>query len=475
MRIDCTRFYLNGDWRAMPGRPQRVHLDPATGTPCASVALGTAVDVDDAVRAAHAAFPLYAQTSVAERLAFLDRIIAGMRARAEELAQAVTLEMGAPIAFARSAHVPSGLAHLVTARRILADYHFETWRGTTGIQREAIGVCALITPWNWPLNQVTCKLAPALATGCTVVHKPSELAPLSADLLTQIIAEAGLPAGVFNLVHGAGPTVGAALAAHPLVDMVSFTGSTRAGRAVAHAAADTIKRVTLELGGKSPNLLLDDADFGRAVTVGVHSCFSNAGQSCNAPTRMLVPEQRLAEVLQLAQQAAARVLPGDPALESTRLGPLVSAAQYERVQALIQAGIDEGATLVCGGPGKPAGLEAGCFVRPTIFANVHNQMRIAREEIFGPVLCILTYRDEDEAVALANDSDYGLSGQVWGEVEHARRVARRLRTGMVHINGAGMDFNAPFGGYRQSGNGREWGLEGFEDYLETKALLGDRG
>jgi aldehyde dehydrogenase (NAD+) len=475
MRIDCTRFYLNGDWRAMPGRPQRVHLDPATGTPCASVALGTAVDVDDAVRAAHAAFPLYAQTSVAERLAFLDRIIAGMRARAEELAQAVTLEMGAPIAFARSAHVPSGLAHLVTARRILADYHFETWRGTTGIQREAIGVCALITPWNWPLNQVTCKLAPALATGCTVVHKPSELAPLSADLLTQIIAEAGLPAGVFNLVHGAGPTVGAALAAHPLVDMVSFTGSTRAGRAVAHAAADTIKRVTLELGGKSPNLLLDDADFGRAVTVGVHSCFSNAGQSCNAPTRMLVPEQRLAEVLQLAQQAAARVLPGDPALESTRLGPLVSAAQYERVQALIQAGIDEGATLVCGGPGKPAGLEAGCFVRPTIFANVHNQMRIAREEIFGPVLCILTYRDEDEAVALANDSDYGLSGQVWGEVEHARRVARRLRTGMVHINGAGMDFNAPFGGYRQSGYGREWGLEGFEDYLETKALLGDRG
>ena len=474
MSIDCTRFFINGEWRAMPARRQRVHLSPATGSPCATLALGTADDADEAVSAARAAFPAWSQTSIAERLTLLDRIIAGMQARAEELAQAVSREMGAPIAFARSAHVGSGLAHFLTARRILADYAFETTRGTTTIQREAIGVCALITPWNWPLNQVTCKLAPALATGCTLVLKPSELAPLSADLLAQIMAEAGLPAGVFNLVHGDGPTVGAALAAHPLVDMVSFTGSTRAGRAVAHAAADTIKRVTLELGGKSPNLLLDDADFGRAVTVGVHSCFSNAGQSCNAPTRMLVPETRLAEVIQLAQQAAARVLPGDPALESTRLGPVVSEAQFDRVQALIQAGIDEGATVVCGGPGKPAELEAGSYVRPTIFANVHNRMRIAREEIFGPVLCILSYREEDEAVAIANDSDYGLSGQVWGEVEHARRVARRLRTGMVHINGAGLDFNAPFGGYRQSGNGREWGLEGFEDYLETKALLGDR-
>lgn len=474
MSIDCTRFYINGDWHPMPGRPYHQHLAPASGRPCATLALGTPADADQAVRAARAAFASWSQTSVAERLTFLDGIIAGMRARTEELAQAVSLEMGAPITFARSAHVGSALAHFVTARRILADYAFETWRGSTGIQREAIGVCALITPWNWPLNQVTCKLAPALATGCTLVLKPSELAPVSADLLAQIIADAGLPAGVFNLVHGDGPTVGAALAAHPLVDMVSFTGSTRAGRAVAHAAADTVKRVTLELGGKSPNLLLESADFGRAVAVGVHSCFSNAGQSCNAPTRMLVPHERLAEVVQLARQAAARVQPGDPALESTRLGPLVSAAQFERVQALIQAGIDEGASLVCGGPGRPAGLEAGCYVRPTIFAEVHNQMRIAREEIFGPVLCILTYRDEDEAVAIANDSDYGLSGQVWGEVEHARRVARRLRTGMVHINGAGMDFNAPFGGYRQSGNGREWGLEGFEDYLETKALLGDR-
>ncbi len=474
MSIDCTRFFINGEWRAMPDRHRHVHLSPATGSPCATLALGTATDVDEAVRAAHAAFPAYSQTSVPERLALLDRVVAGLRARTEDLAQAISLEMGAPIAFARSAHVSSGLAHFLTARRILADYPFETWRGSTGIQREAIGVCGLITPWNWPLNQVACKLAPALAAGCTVVLKPSELAPLSADLLAQIIAEAGLPAGVFNLVHGDGPTVGAALAAHPLVDMVSFTGSTRGGCAVAHAAADTIKRVTLELGGKSPNLLLDDADFGRAVTVGVHSGFSNAGQSCNAPTRMLVPEARLEQVIELARQAAARVLPGDPALESTRLGPVVSEAQYERVQALIQAGIDEDATLVCGGSGKPAGLEAGSYVRPTIFAHVHNTMRIAREEIFGPVLCILTYRDEDEAVAIANDSDYGLSGQVWGEFEHARRVARRLRTGMVHINGAGMDFNAPFGGYRQSGNGREWGLEGFEEYLETKALLGDR-
>jgi aldehyde dehydrogenase (NAD+) len=472
MAIDCRQFFINGEWLAIPGRPEQQVINPATEQVCATLCMGTAADVDLAVRAARAAFPAWSGTSDIQRLEILDRIIAGIMERTEELAQAVSTEMGAPISFARTAHVGSGLAHFVTARQILADYAFETQRGTTRIQREAIGVCGFITPWNWPLNQLTCKLAPALATGCTMVLKPSELAPVSAGILAQIIAAAGVPAGVFNMVHGDGPTVGAAIAAHPQIDLVSFTGSTRAGREVGRAAADTIKKVTLELGGKSANIILESADFQRAVTIGVLSCFSNAGQSCNAPTRMLVPQARLHEALEIAKFAAAKMVPGDPALETTRLGPVVSKAQFDRIQALLHIGIAEGAQVVVGGPGKPEGIDTGWYVRPTIFAHAHNGMRIAREEIFGPVLTILTCRDEDDAVAQANDSDYGLSGYVWGELDDARRVARRLRTGMVHINGAGIDFNAPFGGYRQSGNGREWGLEGFEEFLETKALIG---
>lgn len=472
MTIDCRQFFINGQWHSMAERPVLTLLNPATEQPHANVSLGTAADIDQAVAAARAAFPAWSHTSVAARLDILERIIAGIMDRTEELALAISTEMGSPVSFARTAHVGSGLAHFVTARRILADYDFEKPRGNTRIQREAIGVCGLITPWNWPLNQVTCKVAPALAAGCTIVLKPSELAPVSADILAQIIADAGVPAGVFNMVHGNGPTVGAAIAAHPHIDLVSFTGSTRAGCEVARAAADSVKKVTQELGGKSANIILEGADFQRAVTIGVLSCFSNAGQSCNAPTRMLVPQARLTEVLEIATLAAAKAVPGDPALESTRLGPVVSKAQYERIQTLIEAGITEGAQLVTGGPGKPDGVTRGWFVRPTIFAQAHHGMRIAREEIFGPVLTILTYTDEEDAIAQANDSDYGLSGYVWGQLEDARRVARRLRTGMVHINGAGMDFEAPFGGYRQSGNGREWGLEGFEEFLETKALIG---
>jgi len=472
MPIDCRHFYINGEWRLLAGRAERHVINPATEAIHATLCLGTADDVDLAVRSARAAFPAWSGTSDIQRLEILDRIIAGILERTEELALAISREMGAPISFARTAHVGTGLAHFVTARQILADYAFEKGRGTTHIMREPIGVCGFITPWNWPLNQVTCKLAPALATGCTMVLKPSELAPVSAGILAQIIAAALVPPGVFNMVHGDGPTVGSAIAAHPHIDLVSFTGSTRAGREVARAAADSIKKVTQELGGKSANIILEGADFQRAVTIGVLSCFSNAGQSCNAPTRMLVPQARLPEVLEIAKTAAAKAVPGDPALETTRLGPVVSKAQFDRIQAMLNVGIAEGAQLVVGGPGRPLGMETGWFVRPTIFAHAHNGMRIAREEIFGPVLTILTYRDEDDAIAQANDSDYGLSGYVWGQLEDARRVSRRLRTGMVHINGAGMDFNAPFGGYRQSGNGREWGLEGFEEFLETKALIG---
>lgn len=472
MTVDCRKFFINGQWIDTAGRTEHTVTNPATEQEYAIISMGTAADVDTAVRAASAAFPSWSRTGVADRLAILDNIIEGIKSRAEELARAVSSEMGAPISFARTAQVGTGIAHFAMARQILCTYLFEEPRGNTRIVREPIGVCGFITPWNWPLNQVSCKLAPALATGCTMVLKPSEMSPVSAYILSEIIAAAGLPAGVFNLVNGDGPTVGAALSAHPLVDLVSFTGSTRAGREVARAAADSIKKVTQELGGKSANIILNDADFAKAVGGGVLGCFSNCGQSCNAPTRMLVPEARLAETLEIAKAAAAKAVPGDPAQETTRLGPVVSKTQYERIQALIHKGIAEGAQVIVGGPGKPEGLETGYYVRPTVFAYAHNRMAIAQEEIFGPVLTILTYKDEEDAIAQANDSDYGLSGYVSGEVEHARKVARRLRTGMVHINGAGADFAAPFGGYKQSGNGREWGLEGFEEFLETKAIIG---
>jgi len=468
-----NRFFIDGQWLE-PAHPTTLDvINPATEDAFATISLGSAEDVDKAARAARAAFENWSRSSVSERQAVLNRIVAGIKARSEELAETISSEMGAPIGFAKAAQVGAGMAHFITASKILDSYQFEEIRGSTRVVREAAGVCGFITPWNWPLNQVACKVAPALAAGCTIVLKPSELAPVSACILTEIIADSGLPAGVFNLVNGDGPTVGAAIAAHPEIDVISFTGSTRAGREVARAAAEGIKRVTQELGGKSANIILDDApDFAKAVAGGISACFANSGQSCNAPTRLLVPESRLDEAIAVAKAAAAKASVGDPRDENIRLGPVVSEQQFNKIQSLIETGIEEGAKLIAGGPGRPEGLDRGYFVRPTVFANVSNDMTIARQEIFGPVLTIIAYKDDADAVRIANDSDYGLSGYVSGEPGHAERIALQIRTGMVHINGAGPDFAAPFGGYKQSGNGREWGVEGFEEFLETKSLMG---
>lgn len=472
MSTAYNKFFINGEWVA-PDRPTLEVINPATEEAFATIAMGTAEDVDAAAKAARAAFPSWSQSSVDERKQVLSAIVAGLKARGDEMATAISNEMGAPIGFSKAAQLGAGLGHFMTALGILENYAFEEIRGSTRIVKEPVGVCGFITPWNWPLNQIACKVAPAIAAGCTMVLKPSELAPISAFILTEIIAESGLPAGVFNLVNGDGPTVGAAISAHPQIDLVSFTGSTRAGREVAKAAADGIKRVTQELGGKSANIILDDApDFAKAVAGGVAGCFGNSGQSCNAPTRMLVPKSRMDEAIEVAKAAAAKAAVGDPAAETTRLGPVVSEAQFNKIQGLIEKGIAEGAEVIAGGTGRPEGLDKGYYVRPTVFANVSNDMMIAREEIFGPVLCIIPYDDDEDAVRIANDTDYGLSGYVSGAPEHAQAIARRLRTGNVHLNGAGPDFSAPFGGYKQSGNGREWGVEGFEEFLEVKAIMG---
>lgn len=468
----CNKFYINGSWVEPAGRKTLDVINPATEEAFASISLGTAADVDAAAKAARAAFPTWSQSTIEQRLTVIKNIIAGLKARGDEMATAISNEMGAPMSLAKTAQLGSGIGHFANIIGILENYQFEETRGTTRIVREPAGVCGFITPWNWPLNQIACKVAPALAAGCTIVLKPSEVAPISGYILAEIIAESGLPAGVFNLVNGDGPTVGAAIAAHPEIDLVSFTGSTRAGREVAKAAADGIKRVTQELGGKSANIILEDADFAKAVSGGVISCFGNSGQSCNAPTRMLVPQARMAEAIEIARVAAAKAKVGDPLDETTRLGPVVNSVQFEKINALIQQGIDEGAELVVGGPGRPEGLSKGYYIKPTVFANVTNDMTIAREEIFGPVLSIIGYQDDADAVRIANDTEYGLSGYVSGEPKHAQSIARQIRTGMVHINGAGPDFSAPFGGYKKSGNGREWGLEGFEEFLETKSILG---
>ena len=470
------QFYIGGRW-VDPSEPRTLDvLNPANEEVIGRIALGGAKDVDLAVAAARDAFESWSRTTREERLAVLERIAAGYQARYEELAQTISREMGAPIWLARAAQAATGIMHLRQTIEVLKSYTFEEVRGTTLIAREPIGVCGFITPWNWPVNQIMCKVAPALAAGCTMVLKPSEIAPFNAILVAEILHEAGVPAGVFNLVNGDGPGVGQAIASHPGVDMVSFTGSTRAGILVAKAAADTVKRVTQELGGKSANIILDDADFAKAVGGGVTGCFLNSGQSCNAPTRMLVPAARQAEAIEIAKAAAAAVKVGDPFAEGTTIGPVVSEAQWNKIQGLIQKGIDEGATLVTGGLGRPDGLTKGYYVKPTIFADVRNDMTIAREEIFGPVLSILPYRDEEEAIRIANDTPYGLSGYVSsGSLERARRVAARMRTGNVHLNGAGADFAAPFGGYKQSGNGREWGVFGFEEFLEVKAVMGYTG
>jgi aldehyde dehydrogenase (NAD+) len=470
---DFRRFYVDGQWVAPAVADDHTVVNPATEEPAGVVSLGTAKDVDRAVAAARRAFGTWSLVPADDRRVLLERILAVYKARLADVALAISTEMGAPVTLASKAQAGTGLGHLGAMIEVLKRFRFEEQSGTTRLLLEPIGVCGLITPWNWPVNQVAAKVVPALAAGCTVILKPSELSPFSAAIWTEILHEAGVPAGVFNLVNGLGPTVGAAIAAHPGVDMVSFTGSTRAGIEVARAAAPSVKRVHQELGGKSPNVLLDDADFPRAVKIGVQHVLQNSGQSCNAPTRMLVPQGRLAEVEAIARSVAEAAVVGDPRSDKTTVGPLVSKAQFERVQGYIEKGIAEGARLVAGGPGRPAGIPRGWFVRPTIFSGVSNEMTIAREEIFGPVLCILPYRDEDHAVELANDTPYGLAAFVWsGDPARAQRVASRIRAGTVHLNGAPPDFGAPFGGFKQSGNGREWGSHGLREFLEVKAVLG---
>jgi len=468
-----TGFYLEGRWVPAAG-PERVRvINPADETPLAEVALGSAAEADQAVQAARAAFADWSGLAPAVRVGLLERLQGLLEQRAETFAQVISREMGAPIAAARALQVPLALEHVRVAREVASAYAFERSEGALRIRREAIGVCALITPWNWPLYQITAKVAPALAAGCTVVLKPSELAPLSALLFAQAVHDAGIPAGVFNLINGDGPTVGAALAEHPDVDMISITGSNRAGVLVAQAAARSVKRVTQELGGKSPNLLLPDADFEVAVAKGVLAAFRNSGQSCSAPTRMLVPRERLAEVERLAAATVAILGVGDPQAPETQLGPLANAAQFARVQEMIASGLEQGAKLVCGGPGRIEGYTAGFYARPTVFSAVTSTMRIAQEEIFGPVLCLLPYDSVEEAIAIANDSLYGLSAHVQGrDPAQVAAVAARIRAGQVHLNYPAWNPLAPFGGYKRSGNGREYGVHGLEEYLETKAILG---
>lgn len=466
------KFYIDGAWVVPTTVRTQDVINPSTEQAIARISMGSAADVDRAVAAARRAFESYSRTSVSERAALLERIIAEYTRRYADIAAAVSEEMGAPTALAQTAQAGSGLGHLKTALAVLRNYPFEEQRGSTRLVKEPIGVCALITPWNWPMNQVLCKVAPALATGCTVVLKPSELAPLSALILAEVMDAAGVPAGVFNLVNGDGPDVGAPMASHPDVDLVSFTGSTRAGIAVAQAAAPTVKRVHQELGGKSPNIILPDADLSKAVAAGVKAVMNNTGQSCNAPTRMLVPNSRMADSYEVAKATAEAITVGPPG-SGAAMGPVVSAMQWLKVQTLIEQGLAEGATLLAGGPGKPEGLEVGHYVKPTVLCGVTNQMTVAREEIFGPVLVIIGYDTVDEAIAIANDTPYGLAAYVSGVnravVDH---VASRLRAGMVNINSAPPDLMAPFGGYKQSGNGREWGDVAFGEFLEIKAMLG---
>jgi aldehyde dehydrogenase (NAD+) len=467
------KFYINGAW-VDPVKPATLDvINPATEEPYTKISVGSAADVDRAVAAARAAFPTFTQTSKAERVGLLRRILEEYNKRIDDIARAVSDEMGAPMDLARNSQATSGVGHLKATIKALEKFEFEEQRGNTRIVREGIGVVGLITPWNWPLNQIVSKVAPAIAAGCTMVLKPSEIAPISGIIFSEVVDAAGVPAGVYNMVNGEGPTVGQAMSAHPGIDMMSFTGSTRAGILVAKAAADTVKRVAQELGGKSPNIILPDADLERAVQVGVEGCFRNSGQSCNAPTRMLVPRERHDEALVIAKRAAEAHKVGDPKAPGTILGPVVSEIQFSKIQRLIETGMKEGATLVTGGPGRPEGLNRGYYVRPTVFGNVRPEMTIAREEIFGPVLSIMPYDGEEQAVAMANDTLYGLSAGVESRnIEHARRVARRLRAGQVKINNPAWDPFAPFGGYKQSGNGREYADWGIHEFLEVKGIIG---
>jgi aldehyde dehydrogenase (NAD+) len=466
-------FYINGEW-VPPVVPATLDvINPATEEAYTKISVGSKADVDKAVAAAKAAFKTFSKTSHADRLALLKKILEVYNERFEDIGKAVSDEMGAPMSFALDAQAWAGRAHMEATIKALEDYSFSEKRGTTTVVKEPIGVCALITPWNWPLNQIVCKVAPAIAAGCTVVLKPSEIAPISGIVFAEVMHAAGVPKGVFNLVNGDGPNVGQVMAGHPDVDMVSFTGSTRAGIIVAKTAADTVKRVAQELGGKSANIILPDADLEEAVTKGVQGCFGNTGQSCDAPTRMLVPADRHDEALKVAKVAAEAFKTGDPKAADTDLGPVVSQLQYDKIQRLIQAGIDEGATLVTGGTGRPEHLNRGYYIRPTIFGGVTRDMTIAREEIFGPVLSILPYKDEAEAIDIANDTVYGLAAYIQsGDINHARAVAAEMRAGSVYLNYPEWDVFSSFGGYKQSGNGREYADFGIHDFLEIKSIIG---
>ena len=467
------KFFIDGAW-VDPLTPNPIDvIDPSTEEVYTQISGGTKADVDRAVAAAKKAFETFAFTSKEERLALLKRILEVYNDRYEDIAQAVSQEMGAPIGFARGAQAWAGQAHMEATIKAFEEYEFSHKRGNTMIVKEPIGVCALITPWNWPLNQIVCKVAPAIAAGCTVVLKPSEIAPISGILFAEVMEAAGTPKGVFNLVNGTGPDVGQIMAGHPDVDMVSFTGSTRAGIIVAKTAADTVKRVAQELGGKSANIILPDADLESAVTQGVQGCFGNTGQSCDAPTRMLVPADRHDEALAIAKVAAEAMKVGDPRSEETELGPVVSEMQYNKIQGLIEKGIKEGATLVTGGLGRPEGVNRGYFVRPTVFGHVKEDMTIAREEIFGPVLSIISYNDDEDAIRIANDTVYGLAAYIQStDIQHARKVAARMRAGTVNLNYPDWDTHAPFGGYKQSGNGREYADWAIHDFLEVKGIVG---
>ena len=468
-----TNFYINGEWVAPTTSELLDVINPATEQPIGQIAMGGVEDVNKAVAAAKAAFDSFSQTTKEERIALLEAIIAKYSERLGDVAAVISEEMGAPVNLANKAQAPAGLGHLMTTLEVLKTYEFEQDLGTSRIIKEPAGVCGFITPWNWPINQIACKVAPAIAAGCTMVLKPSEVAPFNAIVFAEVMDAAGVPAGVFNLVNGDGPVVGAALSSHPDVDMMSFTGSTRAGVEVAKNAAPTVKRVAQELGGKSANIILDDADFQETIARDVFGMCTNSGQSCNAPTRMLVPKSRMDEAAAVAKAAAEQVKVGDPSAEGTTIGPVVSEIQFDKIQNLIQKGIDEGAKLETGGTGRPEGLNAGYYIKPTVFSHVTNDMSIAQEEIFGPVLSMIGYEDDEDAVRIANDTLYGLSGYISsGDRERANKIARLIRSGNVHVNGALNDQKAPFGGYKQSGNGREWGEHGFEEFLETKAILG---
>jgi aldehyde dehydrogenase (NAD+) len=473
MFYDNRQFYIDGAWVDPVESKTFEVINPATEAAAGVISMGGAKDVDLAVAAARRAFDAYSRTTPAERLALMERVLAAYKAHYGEIAAAISTEMGAPVTLAKGSQTRIGVGHISAMIDVLKTFKFEEMRGNVRLVQEPVGVCALITPWNWPMNQVAAKVVPALAAGCTMVLKPSEYSPFSAILWAKVMHEAGVPKGVFNLVNGDGIHVGAPLATHRDIDMVSFTGSTRAGTEVARSAAASVKRVHQELGGKSPNVLLDDADFERAIKQSVQHVFQNSGQSCNAPTRMLVPAAKLAEVEAIAKRVADTVRVGDPQSEQTNVGPVVSKLQFDRVEGYIAKGIAEGAKLVTGGTGRPDGITQGYFVKPTIFSDVRNDMVIAREEIFGPVLCILPYATEAEAVAIANDTPYGLAAYVWSEDKlRAQRVGSQIRAGQVALNGAFGDMQTPFGGFKMSGNGREYGEFGLRDFLEVKAMIG---